>query len=192
MIALKRQMQSIHQDRTGRVLVLMSAGRFDQQVTTKFHRDGGPDECFLMLGYEPSGVSAEVSVADFSRCAFDMGLTPAAFLDKHNPMFTAGELLLRPYTTSVRCFSSSHSQVFFINNSVAPYSEAGGSWQGVLHTATVHNLSNALRRVVNSTLVASVPRGTQEPVSEAEQEDFMTTTVLRRRGHDKQYLEDDP
>jgi hypothetical protein len=28
-----------------------------------------------------------------------MGLTPAEFLEQHNPMFRAGEELLRPYTT---------------------------------------------------------------------------------------------
>ena len=76
----------------------MSAGRFDQQVTTRLHRDGGPDECFLMLGYEPSAIVAEIGIADYSKCAHDMGLSASEFLDHYNPMFAAGEDLLRPYT----------------------------------------------------------------------------------------------
>ena len=191
MIALKGQLQLLHRARLGLDLVFLSAARFDQQLTTKLHRDGGPDECFLMLGYEPSPVAAELSLADFSKCAFDRGLTPTAFLEQYNPMFTLGEQLLEPYRTVVRCFSHRHFQVLLINNSVSPYSADGTSWQGVLHTAAIHGASEALRRVVNSTMVASVPLNAPEPVSASELEEFVATAILRRRGNDKPYLEDD-
>jgi hypothetical protein len=190
MIGLKKQMQVIHRSRTQRALVFLSAGRFDQQVSTKLHRDGGPDECFLMLGYEPSGVLAELAVADYSKCAYDMGLTPSEFLDRHNPMFAAGEEFLRPYTTWVACFSNRNSQILLINNSIAPYSREGGSWQGVLHIATIRNPSDTLRRVVNSTMVASVPLGMPETLSEEGLEEFINTSAVRRRGYDKPELED--
>lgn len=191
MIGLKKRLQAIHRSRAGRDLVLLSAGRFDQQVTTKLHRDGGPDECFLMLGYEPSQVPAEIAIADYSKCAHDMGLTPSEFLERYNPMFTAGEELLRPYTTRVTCFSNRNSQILLINNSIAPSSREGGTWQGVLHTATIRDPSDALRRVVNSTLVAPVPLGTPEPLSEEGLEEFLCTSVVRRRGYDKPQVEDD-
>ena len=45
-------------------------------MTTRPHRDGGPDECLLLLGYEPSSVPAELRMADYSRCAHGLGLTP--------------------------------------------------------------------------------------------------------------------
>jgi hypothetical protein len=191
MVSLKQLLQQIHQSLAHRDLAFLSAARFDQQVTTKLHRDGGPDECFLMLGYEPSPVSAEILLADYSRCAHDRGLTPSELLEKHNPMFGPGEELLRPYITRVACFSNRSSQILLINNSVTPYSNAGDAWQGVLHTATVHNASDAFRRVVNSTMVASVPLHAIEPVSPAEQEEFITTDVVRRRGYDKTHLDDD-
>ncbi len=191
MVSLKRALQAIHQTGGRQDLVFMSAARFDQQTTTKLHRDGGPDECFLMLGYEPTAVRSEVDLADYSRCARDLGLTPTEFLNKHNPMFGPGAELLRPYTTRVEGFSNQSHQVLLVNNSMAAFSSDGSSWQGVLHTATIQNPSDDHRRVVNSTMIASVPLGTPEPVSMAEQGEFMNTTTVRRRGCDKPNLADD-
>jgi hypothetical protein len=191
MLALKGEMGKIHQSRTGRDLIYLSAARFDQQVSTKPHRDGGPDECFLMLGYEPSEVHSALALFDYSRCAFERGLTPSEFLARYNPMFTPGEQLLRPYSTPVVCFTNLNYQILMINNSVAPYSVDSPAWQGVLHTATVDNPSDSLRRIVNSTMIASVPGGTPEAVSVDQQEEFATTLAVRRRGYDKPHLEDD-
>ncbi len=191
MILLKRQMQEIHRNRTGRELVLLSAARFDQQVTTKPHRDGGPDECFLMLGYEPSGVASELVISDYSLCAHDMGITPADFLAKHNPMFAAGERLLAPYTTRVGCFANRTYQILLVNNSIAPYSDTAPAWQGVLHTATIRNPDESQRRVINSLMLASASSGAVEPISEQEQEYFIRTMKVRRSGYDKPELADD-
>jgi hypothetical protein len=190
MVNLKQAMEKIHQQRKNRDLVFLSAARFDQQVTTKLHRDGGPDECFLMLGYEPSQVPSAIALADYSQCAYSMGITPHELLQKHNPMFGPGEQLLRPFTTRVECFTNRNYQVALINNSMAPYATAQ-AWQGVLHTATIEQPMDELRRVVNSTMIASVPRGTEESVSELQQEEFINTNIVRRRGYDKQHLEDD-
>ena len=144
-----------------------------------------------MLGYEPSSVPSEVALADYAKCAHDLELTPQQFLEKHNPMFAAGEQLLRPYTTTVGCFSNERFQILLINNSAAPYSESGQTWQGVLHTATIREPAENLRRVVNSTMVASVPSGAVEPVTPDEQRNFVTSKIVRRRGYDKLLLEDD-
>jgi len=185
MIELKQELQTVHGANCARNLVWLSAGRFDQQVTTKFHRDGGPPECLLILGYEPTSIRAEFSLADYSRCAFDLGLTPAQFLEKHNPMFVAGEELLRPYTTRVACFSNAHYQVLVINNSVAEWSDDRRAWQGVLHTARILNPSDAHRRVVNSTMVASVEMGAPSSVSDADIREFVTTSLVRQHGYTK-------
>jgi hypothetical protein len=191
MITLANDMRHIHDERSNDNLALMSCGRFDQQVSTKPHRDGGPEECFLMLGYEPSQIRAELLMSDYSKCAFDMGLTPSDFLEKHNPMFAAGERLLQDYTTRVTCFSNQCYQILLINNSIAPYLADAVRWQGVLHTAAISNPDDSLRRVVNSMLFASVPSGTPEPVSKKDQDEFVQTQLVRRRGYDKLNLGDD-
>jgi hypothetical protein len=78
-----------------------------------------------------------------------------------------------------------------INNSIAPYARETHAWQGVLHTATIYDACHTDRRVVNSTMVASVPQGTPEASSEVAIDDFVNTPVVRRRGYDKQELGDD-
>jgi hypothetical protein len=144
-----------------------------------------------MLGYEPSEVRSEVVLADYSRCARDTQITPAEFLEQHNPMFGPGDELLRPYATCLERFSNETAQVLLINNSSAALSDDGTTWQGVLHTATVHNPCDDKRRVVNSMIVTSVRLGTAEPVSLSEQDEFITTTIVRRRGYDRLHLTDD-
>ena len=54
MLDLKHGLSRRHEDLCGGKLVYQSMGRFDQQETTKPHRDGGPEESLLLLGYEPS------------------------------------------------------------------------------------------------------------------------------------------
>ena len=179
---LKDELSSLHDTPLG----FISAARFDQQETTRPHRDGGPEECFLMLGYEPTPIKAELTMFDFSKCAADLSITPTEFLAKHNPMFRAGEDLLRPYATPITHFLNERFQVLLINNSVA---ERPG-WQGVLHTATLLNADPKVRRVVNSTMVSPLDHGGATPISPAAEEEFLRSDLVRRRGYDKIDLED--
>ena len=55
MVELKQEFDRLEQTHRNRRLVYQSLGRFDQQVTTKPHRDGGPDESILMLGCQFAG-----------------------------------------------------------------------------------------------------------------------------------------
>lgn len=191
MVDLKMAMSAIHEAATGKPLAYLSTSRFDQQETTRPHLDGGPAECFLMLGYEPSAVDSELEISDYSRCAFDHGLTPATFMEEHNPMFDVGRDMLRPYTTRLSCFSRSDYQILFINNSCAPYSETHPAWQGVVHTATILNPDVSARRVIDSTMIAPVTAGTPGVIDGDALDDFITTSAVRRRGYGKPDREDD-
>ena len=191
MVDLKNQMRTIHAEQTDKTLICLSAARFDQQTTTKPHLDGGPEECFLLLGYEPSEVDAELEICDYAKCAFDLGLTPQEFMARHNPMFAAGYEMLRPYSTRIPCFSRTDYQIICINNSSAPYQPDQPAWQGTLHTAMILTPDESKRRVVNSMMIASAPTGTPDTISVAEQQEFIHTTAVRRRGYDKQHLEED-
>lgn len=191
MVDLKRAMAAIHEATTRNTLIYLSAARFDQQETTKPHLDGGPDECFLMLGYEPSAVDAELEISDYSKCAFDLGLSPKEFMVRHNPMFRAGYELLRPYCTRIPCFSPTEYQIICINNSSAPFSHENPKWQGTLHTATILTPDESERRIINSTMIGAAPFGTPDTVTELQQQEFTQTSVVRRRGYDKAHLEED-
>ena len=153
-------------------------GRFDQQVTTKPHRDGGPDESILMLGYEPTLVQSRVAMSDYSKCAHDLRVTPAEFLDDFNPMFASGQNKLAEYTTTIDDFDNKSYQILIINNSMSSVGEQ--RLVGVLHTAEIIDPIPDLVRVVNSTMIASAPQLVDDGVSESEQAEFVTTTVVRK------------
>ncbi|HBJ35601.1 MAG TPA: hypothetical protein DDZ51_12805 [Planctomycetaceae bacterium] len=191
MADIKREMAAIHSLKTGKTLIYLSVARFDQQESTKPHLDGGPDECFLMLGYEPSEIESEIEISDYTKCAFDLGLTPKEFMAKHNPMFKAGHEMLRPYTTRVVCFSPSSFQIVCINNSSAPFSSSSAHWQGTLHTAKILAPDESKRRVINSTMIASAAPGSIDQVDEATLNHFIHTSEVKRRGYDKSHLKDD-
>lgn len=191
MVDLKSAMSAIHETATGKTLVYLSAARFDQQTTTKPHLDGGPEECFLMLGYEPSEIDAELQFSDYTKCAHELGMSPTEFMAKHNPMFRTGQTTLQPFTTRVSHFSKADYQIVCINNSTAAFSTETPKWQGVLHTATILTPDESKRRVINSTMIASAPIGTPETITAALQHDFIHTTIVRRQGYDKSHLRDD-
>lgn len=182
MVELKQEFDGLEQTNRSRKLVYQSLGRFDQQVTTKPHRGGGPDESILMLGYEPSAVRSRISMSDYSQCAHDMDLTPAEFLDRHNPMFADGEKRLATYTTAVTEFDNSCFQILLINNSQTPI--GNDRLLGVLHTAEIINPNPDQLRVVNSTLISAASHTSGEAVSPAEQESFISTDVIRRAAYD--------
>lgn len=191
MVGLKRELTAIHERERGETLQYLSLGRFDQQNSTKPHRDNGPAECMLMLGYEPTEVQSALAISDYSRCASDRGMTPTEFLAEYNPMFQAGYEILRPYTTQIPCFSSSDYQIVCINNSCAPCSEAQPAWQGVLHTATILTPDARQRRMINSSLIASVAPGTPHVNSEQAVNQFVETTLVRRRDYESRQEADD-
>jgi hypothetical protein len=177
MINLKNEFSRLEGTHRGRELVYQSLTRFDQQVTTKPHRDGGPEESILMLGYEPSLIESRLEITDYSKCAHDLGVTPAEFLDRFNPMFSAGRDRLVTYTTPIDHFDNRSFQIVIINNSMKPF---GAGLVGVLHTATIMNPDPDLRRVINSTMIAAVPEGEGGGCDTEEQNDFLTTAVVRR------------
>jgi len=177
MVELRRRLSSMLLQSRGCSLNYLSMGRFDQQNTTKFHLDGSPDEAILMLGYEPSRVRSRLFMADYSKCAHAMGLTPREFLDHHNPMFAAGAKMLEPYITQIECFNPAFAQIVVINNSSRAMDGVG--LQGVMHQAIIDTPDSALQRVVNSTMM-SVASGEIEPRSTAEQDVFIESDEISR------------
>src|SRR5262245_51849798 len=137
MVDLKGELDRLYRKSTGRRLVYLSLARFDQQVTTKFHLDGAPEEAYLMLGYEPSEVRSELSVADYSRTAFEMRTEPKHFLADFNPMFANHEGLLAADVTPLTGFHPAHASVVVLNNSSLPYDPQWGNSLGVMHQATI-------------------------------------------------------
>ena len=122
-------------------------GRFDQQVSSKFHRDGAPPASLLILGYEPTVVRSRFWIADASAAAARAGLGLKEYLTANHPMFPAGEAELAPFVTKL---DLPHGEAFVIvaNNSFLPF--GAGNPLGVLHKAVIPSPDAAGCRVINS------------------------------------------
>lgn len=124
-------------------------GRFDQQVSSKFHRDGAPLASLLLLGYEPTPVRSRLFIADSSRAAAEAGVSLPEFLARFNPMFPAGEAQYLPFVTEVE-LPHGEPYIVAINNSLLPRVEGDNNPLGVLHKAIIDSPDPTQRRVINS------------------------------------------
>jgi len=160
--------------RSGKRFIYRSMGRFDQQVTTKFHLDGAPPESLLMLGYEPSNVRSRLFLADYTHCAFDLGMLPQQFLNDLNPMFHRGEEALSRYVTELPQPEEGHSRILLINNSSLPFKEARTNPLGVIHKAEIVNPNETESRIVNSVMLVTADRHEADKIGEEQERDFLT------------------
>lgn len=155
--------------------VVERLGRFDQQVSSKLHRDGGPLASLLLLGYEATTVRSRVFIADASRAAAAAAGVPLPdFVARHNPMFPAGEA---HYLHFVSEMPLPHGEPYLlaINNSLLPGPD-GATPLGVLHKAVIDTPNPAARRVINS-IGLTLP-GTAAAKSPADVERFVTRDDL--------------
>jgi hypothetical protein len=149
-------------------------GRFDQHVSSKFHRDGAPPASLLVLGYEPTDVRSRFWVADASTAAVCAGLTLKDYLAAYNPMFPSGEAQLAPFITEL---DLPHGESFLVvvNNSLLPFD--GVNPLGVLHKAVIPSPDPVGRRIINS--IGFTPRSAATPgLPASELERFLTRDDL--------------
>ncbi|HEY1053345.1 MAG TPA: hypothetical protein VGE39_26420 [Prosthecobacter sp.] len=178
MVDLKEHLSLWHADWCGEPLEYLSLGRFDQQTSTKLHLDGAPERSFLMLGYEPTTVRSEFQIADFSCCAHELGLTPAEFLRRHNPMFSGGAEMLKGYVTRLTDWQEDRPRIVVINNSIAEPGTAGATY-GVLHGARILAPDAQAPRVINSTMMAPAGFAGSDPVMQVRE--FVSTDAISGR-----------
>ena len=183
MVSLHVELDRLVHERRGMHLRFHSLARFDQQTTTKFHLDGGPDESILMLGYEPTQVQSAVALADYTLAAHDLGITPQDFMDQHNPMFSSGEKLLAKYICPLIEFDATRFQIVLINNSRLSWFPDCRHSLGVLHQATILNPDPNQSRIINSTMLAIIPTDAVPNVSDAEIRQFTTTEAVARKNY---------
>jgi len=150
-LGLRRAYAQQYSGRLGFIWV----GRFDQQTTTRPHRDGAPAGSVLMLGYEPSAVPAQLALVDYARLAGERGLSPSEWLGRYNPMYHPAIVPeLTPYTTPVAGFDHRRFQVLVINNGTASLDDRSSGMIGLLHQATVPSPDLSQPRHVNSLMLA--------------------------------------
>lgn len=178
MMGLKTGLSEVGVRRGGKPFVFRSLARFDQQETTKFHLDGAPPESLLMLGYEPSNVRSRLFLADYTRAAFDLAITPAKVLQDYNPMYKKGEELLSRYVTELPQPAAGHSWILLVNNSSLGFTESRTNPLGVMHKAIIDTPDEAKRRIVNSSMLVAADAG---EISREQQQEFATTDKISQK-----------
>jgi hypothetical protein len=181
MMDLRDRLSGLFAERSGRCLAVVTAGRYDQQASTRFHLDGAPDESLLMLGYQPTPVASRLSAADYSRCARDLGIGPKRFLLDHNPMFPAGEAKLAGYVSEISAFDHRRYQAVLFNNSRLDPAPAGSGALGVMHRAVIPVPDPSAMRVIDSLLLAVAEPGTPDAVGAEQLREFAEGDGVIRR-----------
>ena len=149
-------------------------GRFDQQVSSKFHRDGAPPASLLVLGYEPTAVRSRFWIADASAAAHHAGMTLTEYLAANNPMFPAGEAALAPFVTELD-LPFGEAFLVVVNNSLLAFD--GANPLGVLHKAMIPSPDPSGSRVINS--IGFTPRtGSVTGLAPAERDRFLSRDDL--------------
>ncbi|HKK63346.1 MAG TPA: hypothetical protein VJ951_12350 [Bacteroidales bacterium] len=159
MVEMKNHLSDLTNASFGKPLKYQWLGRFDQQVTTKYHLDNASNQSFLMLGYEPTEIESELYIADYVKFSFEIGIEPADYFKKFNPLFTDNEEILRPYITRVKNFSKESFKIVLINNS---NSQPECDTLGVLHMARMLKTNSEKSRVLNSMMLEMVSEKTEE------------------------------
>jgi len=124
-------------------------GRFNQQKTTKYHRDNAPDDSYLMLGYEPSCIKSKLSFADYHQFISAKEIPVDEYYEKYNPIFKEGEIVLKPYIKEVEGFDNKMPKIVLMNNSDLNSNKTFG----VLHKATILKEDLKEDRVINSMML---------------------------------------
>ncbi len=153
MVALAEELDLYYREKFGIALAYLSLGCFDQQATTRPHRDGAPDESLLVLGYEPTPVVSRLYLLDYSTAARAAGQTPKEFLEERGIACTGCEEVLAGDTTEVAGWDNTHYQVLIVNNGAAADGKRG--MLGVLHQAVVRRDPNHKRPVHSMTLTTA-------------------------------------
>jgi hypothetical protein len=150
-------------------------GRFDQQVSSKFHRDGAPLASMLLLGYEPTLVRSRFWIADVSAAAVAEKLSLDDYVAAYNPMFRVGEEKLAAFITELK-LPYGEPFLLAINNSQLPFDSDGRNPLGVLHKAIIDGPDPTTHRVINS--IGLTPIGSSVCKINAEIERFLTRNDL--------------
>lgn len=148
-------------------LTYQSLGRFNQQKTSKFHKDTADSSSFLMLGYEPTKVGSKVRVADFDKYFNQKGKEPHGSLgEDHHITSAAGEIIPKSFVTELNDFPKENYRILLLNNSEA---------LGVFHSAEIGESIEGEMRVINYMMMYMHSHCVEESYNDKEIENFINT-----------------
>ena len=174
MVELKKGLSARCEHHFGAFLDYSWLTRFDQQATTKYHRDNAPADSFLLLGYEPTKVESKLGFADYHQFISDHHISVDQYYENYNPMFKKGEQELGPYITEVKDFDKRTYKIVVINNSEI----SSHKTFGVLHKAEMITQDASQPRIVNSMMLHLKPQNRAAATSAEDVLQFIETSEI--------------
>jgi hypothetical protein len=169
MLKLKRELAKKCEEKFKKSLDYYWMGRFDQQTTTKYHRDNAPSDSYLMLGYEPTVINSKLFVADYHQLIAKENIPIDSYYEKYNPIFKKGEEHLAPYITEIESLKKETYHIVLLNNSDLHSPKT----YGVLHKAEMINTDPAESRIVNSIMLYLKPFNQPSKIATKEVSKFL-------------------
>ncbi len=130
-----------------RPFVVERVGRFDQQVSTRFHRDGAADVSLLILGYEPTSIASKLFLHDPHKAAGDG--SAFEYLRRNKPMTKDGDEELLKHAVNVLA-RPDWAQIVVVNNCTVLENPPPGHPLGLLHKGLIEHPDPNAHRVIDS------------------------------------------
>jgi len=177
MVELKNGLSKICELRLNKELNYQGAGRFNQQNTSRFHRDTAEEHAFLMLGYEPTKVDSKVYVADYSKHIESQNMSVETYFGGDEDVNTADDdQLLLPYITQLAPFPKNNYRLLLLNNSKS-FKE---NTFGVFHRGEVLQKIEGEDRILNYMLLHFRNRTIEKNQEEQVSLNFVNTDKVAR------------
>lgn len=174
MVDLMSGLRKLNKQRTGTPLKIQWIGRFDHRHTSRFHRDNADPHSFLILGYEPTQVDSQVSVADFSKWIETEGMSTETYFEDPQVNTAPNDTDLIPVSTELSPFPKTNYHLLVLNNGKSSDDPA----LGVFDRGVVSESSDSHERVINSIMLyTDNSTGSAQP-SEQDIADFVTTNKV--------------
>ena len=151
-------------------------GRFNQQNTTKYHRDNAPKDSYLMLGYEPTEIDSKLSFGDYNQLITKNKIPIDKYYELHNPIFKDGEELLKPFISQVKNFDNRTYKIVLMNNSDLSSKKT----YGILHKAEIIEKDLDQPRVINSMMLYMKPMNEPNYKTKEEEIEFLETDKISK------------
>lgn len=149
-------------------------GRFNQQNTTKYHRDNAPKDSYLMLGYEPTKIESKLFFGDYHQLVTNKKIPIAKYYELHNPIFKDGEELLKPYINEIENFDKKTYKIVLLNNSDLESNKTFG----ILHKAEIIKKNLTQSRIINSMMLYLKPLNKSNKKSKEDEIYFLETDEI--------------
>jgi len=144
-----------------RTFVVERVGRFDQQVSTRFHRDGAADVSLLILAYQPTSIASKLFLHDPHKAVGDG--SAFEYLRRNKPMTKDGEDELMKHAVNVLA-RPDWAQIVVVNNCTVLENPPPGHPLGVLHKGLIEFPDPNASRVINSMGLMYEGEPRREPV----------------------------